>query len=224
MVGSGSEGREGNSIGEAPMTVEASVEQARAARPSGRGKFGISDGMIMIVGLAIALSASMHLIVLMADMIDRLWREASAHAGDLPGLPNTYWEAIRHPFRNTIWYGCQVADQAMIGRVPAWIVVRLRAPRASWRGLLRQPGTVAVLAMIFGLFWGTGILLILFPESFSTMSAAPSAVGGAVVLAWVVLASTRKWQAEPGWVDLVGRLLGCLAIGLAVLHALIYRI
>ena len=106
----------------------------------------------------------------------------------------------------------------------AWIVVRLRRPRASWRGLLRQPGTVAVLAMILGLFWGTGALLTLFPDFFDSWSAAPSAIGGAVALAWVALALSRRWQAEPGWIDQVGRMLGWIAIGLAVLRPLIFRI
>jgi hypothetical protein len=38
------------------------------------------------------------------------------------------------------------------------------------------------------------------------------AVGGTVALAWTVLALSRRWESEPGWVDRTGRLLGAAAI------------
>ena len=94
------------------MTGESIADLATAARPSGGRKFGISDGMILMVGVALALSASMHPMVLMADMLGRLFREAPAHAGDLPTRPHTFWESIRESFRNTIWYGYQAVDGA----------------------------------------------------------------------------------------------------------------
>ena len=100
----------------------------------------------------------------------------------------------------------------------------MRQPRPPLGTLLRQPGTVAGLAMVFGLFWGTGGLLWLFPDKFDSMIAAPTAVGGAVVIAWIALALTRNWKPEPGWVDRMGRILGCAAIGTALLGLVVFRI
>ena len=206
------------------MASEIASTPARVAGPSGCRKFGLTDAMILTAGAAFSLAAGTHLIVLMARTFGHLCSEALAHRADLPHLWLTFWGATHDDLRNTLWYGFQVAMALVIGFTPAWIVVRLRRPRASWRGLLRQPGAVAVLAIVFGLFWGTGALLTLFPDLFDSWSAAPSAMGGAVALAWGALALSRRWQSEPGWIDRVGRLLGCVAIGLAVLRPLILRI
>jgi hypothetical protein len=56
------------------------------------------------------------------------------------------------------------------------------------------------------------------------MIAAPAAVGGAVAASWGILALSRRWQAERGWVDRVGQILGCIAIGTALLGLMIHRI
>jgi hypothetical protein len=205
------------------MSSETTNRTIHAARPGGR-PFGITDAMILTAGAALALSASTHLIVLMVETFGRFWREASVFRGELPGRFPAFWVATHDLLRNTLWYGLQVAFALLLGFTPAWIVVRLRRPRPLWRVLVRQPGTVAALAMVLGLFWGTGALLILFPGHFDSMTAAPSAIGGAVAIAWGTLALTRKWESEPGWVDRVGRLLGCAAIGLAILLPLIFRI
>jgi hypothetical protein len=78
--------------------------------------------------------------------------------------------------------------------------------------------------MVFGLFWGTGCLIYLFPDKVDSTTAAPAAIGGAVALSWVVLALSRLWEPEQGWVDRVGRFLGCAAIGTALLGLVVYRI
>jgi hypothetical protein len=83
---------------------------------------------------------------------------------------------------------------------------------------------VAGLAMVFGLFWGTGFLITLFPDKFDSMTAAPSAIGGSVAAAWGALALSKRWEPEPGWVDRVGRVLGCAAIGAALLGLIVFRI
>jgi hypothetical protein len=49
-------------------------------------------------------------------------------------------------------------------------------------------------------------------------------VGGSVVVAWVILALFLRWKVEPGWLDRLGRLLGAMAIGNAVLGWMVYRI
>jgi hypothetical protein len=64
----------------------------------------------------------------------------------------------------------------------------------------------------------------LFPDKVDSMTAAPIAVGGAVAVGWIALALSRRWKPEAGWVDRIGRALGCAAIGAAVLSLMVFRI
>jgi len=206
------------------VASEGVIDRARGVGPGSCRGFGISDAMILTAGAALALSASMHLIVFMASAMGRLGAEASAHGGDPVGRWPAFWGATHDHLRNALWYGFQVAEALVFGFTPAFLAVRLRRPRPPWGALIRQPGLAACLAMVFGLFWGTGALLTWFPGRFESVSAAPSAVGAAVVLAWGMLVLSRKWEAEPGWIDRMGRLLGCVAVGNAVLLPLVFRI
>jgi hypothetical protein len=187
-------------------------------------EFRLSDAMILIAGAALALAAGSHLLLLLAEMLGRLCREAAAHRADLPAHWPVFWGATHDPLRNTLWYGFQVAEMFLVGMTPAFFVLRLRRPRPPWCALLRQPGTVAGLAMVFGLFWGTGCLLASFPDRVDSMTAAPAAIGGAVAVGWGALALSRKWEPERGWVDRMGRVLGCAAIGAALLGLMVFRI
>jgi hypothetical protein len=180
--------------------------------------------MILLAGVAVALSGGAHLLGLLADMLARLSREAIAHREDLIAHWPVFWGATHDSLRNTLWYGFQIAEMFLFSMTPAYFLVRLRRPRPPLRMLLRQPGTVAGLAMVFGLFWGTGCLLALFPEKVDSMTAAPAAIGGAVAVGWGILALSRHWQAERGWVDRLGRILGCIAIGTALLGLVIHQI
>jgi hypothetical protein len=51
-----------------------------------------------------------------------------------------------------------------------------------------------------------------------TIAVGLSDVGLAVIGAWLVLASGRRWGAEPSWIDRLGRLLGACWIGLFLIH------
>jgi hypothetical protein len=198
--------------------VNRTVERTRC-----RG-FRLSDAMILLAGAALALSAGSHLLLLMADMLGRLFREAAAHRADVLDHWPLFWGATHGPLRNTLWYAFQVAEMFLFGMIPAFIALRLRHPRPPLRALPWQPGTAAALAMVFGLFWGTGGLLWAFPDKVDSMTAAPIAVGGAVALVWVALTLGRSWDPEAGWVDRMGRVLGCAAIGTALLGLVVYRI
>src|SRR4051812_32977827 len=97
-----------------------------------------------------------------------------------------------------------------------FLLVRLRRPRPSILSLPRQPGTAAGLAIAFGLFWVTGWLHRLFFGKFHDATLTAVSVGGTVAVAWALLALSRRWQAEPGWVERFGRLIGFVAIANAL--------
>jgi|GEM_PF-3248455 len=198
--------------------TDGTVEQASCRA------FRLSDAIILIAGAALALAAGSHLLMLGAGMLVRLCQEAAAHRADLFANWPLFWRSIRDPLSNTLWYGFQAAEITLFGLTPACFVLRLRRPRPPLLDLLRQPGTVALLAMVFGLFWVTGALLVLFPGKVDSMTAAPTAVGGTVAVAWVVLALSRRWRPEAGWVDRMGRLLGCASIVTALIGHMVFWI
>ena len=83
-------------------------------------EFRLSDAMILLAGLALALSIGSHLLLLWADMFVRLWREVTADLVFLPSDWSMFWHATRDPFRNTLWYGFQVAEMFLFGMAPAF--------------------------------------------------------------------------------------------------------
>jgi hypothetical protein len=200
---------------------------AAPASATGTGRcreFGITDAMIFVAGAALALSGGAQLLALLANMLGRLCVQAAALRGYLPGHWLAFWAGNHGHLRNVLWYGLQTAEISLVGMTLAFFAVRLRKPRPPLRALLRQPGTAASLAMVFGLFWGTGGLIVLFPDRVDSMTAAPIAVGGAVAASWVALALSRRWKSEPGWVDRVGRALGWIAIGTGLIGLVVFRI
>jgi hypothetical protein len=101
----------------------------------------------------------------------------------------------------------------------AIIALRLRSPRPSRRRLWSQPGFLACVAAVLGVFlqalekgigrharlnwWGgrDGFLMAFLWVEW------PYA-GPAVAGAWLALAWSRRWRAEPSMIDRLGRLIG----------------
>jgi hypothetical protein len=216
--------RETPRVKEAGMSqvIVAPLEEAPETPPC--RPFRLTDAMILTAGAAIWLSGGVHLFVLLAQTFADLCRHAWWSREYLPERWPRFWHGIHDDVRNTLWYGVQLAFVALFGMTPAYVILRLIRPRPPLLALLRQPGMVAALSMIFGLFWGTGWLLMLFPRKVDSLTAAPAAAGGAVALAWVVLAMSRQWKSEPGWIDRLGRILGIVAIGTALVGLVIFRI
>jgi hypothetical protein len=187
-------------------------------------KFGLFDAMILIAGTAFCLAAGMPLFGLLADAAGRLWAAFVTHRVELIANPKAFWLGTHDQLRNAVWYGFQVAETFLVGLWSTYFVLRLRRPRPPLRELVRQPGTAAGVAMVFGLFWGTGCLLSMFPDRVDSMNAAAIAVGGTVTAAWVILALCRGWKSGPGWVDRLGQLVGWAAIGTAVVGMIVFRI
>lgn len=186
--------------------------------------FRLSDAMVLLAGVALALAAGAHLLLLLADMLSHLCREVAARRADLFEHWPLFWGATQYYVRNTLSYGFQASEMFIVGMTPAFFVLRLRRPRPAPRALLCQPGTVAGLAIVFGLLWGTGGLLLLFPSGIDSMTAAPIAIASTVALGWGFLGLSRMWTPEAGWIDLMGRVLGCAAIGAGLLALTAFRI
>lgn len=109
----------------------------------------------------------------------------------------------------------------------ALLVLRLRHPRPTLRHLVRQPGTVACcvttlvvaidaacVAIAFLLTWvewgGPSPMFGLWRITYFI----PIHVGYSVAGSWLMLALTRRWRPEAGWIDRAGRILGIGWIGL----------
>jgi hypothetical protein len=72
------------------------------------------------------------------------------------------------------------------------------------------------LAVNFGYFWVTGWLHRLFFGRIIGQCAMAVAVGGTVAVARLCLAMSRQWAAEPSWVHRMGRVIGVIAIAVAL--------
>jgi hypothetical protein len=206
------------------MTGETLGCPDRAAEPACGLEFRLADAMILLAGLALALAAGAHILVLLAAEAGRFYAAAATHREDLLSNGSSFWRATHDHLRNTLWYGFQAAEAFLLGMTPAFLVLRVKQPRPALRVILGYSGTAAALAILFGLFWVMGLLVLWFPDRFRSETAAGIAVGGTVAVVWGVMALCRRWVAEPSWVDRVGRVLGVTAIATALVGLVISRI
>jgi hypothetical protein len=187
-------------------------------------RFTLADALILIAGLAIVLSMGTHLLRFSAESFVGIFHTIAANRVDLWESWPRFWRALREPVITTIWYGSQFFGTMLFGMTPIFFVLRLRRPRPRWRALLVQPGMVAGLAMVFGLFWVLGLVQIMLPNRLDSIHGPGLVIGGTVAAFWLILLLCRKWNAEQGWVDRLGRILGAMAIGTSLLGLVIYRI
>jgi hypothetical protein len=99
---------------------------------------------------------------------------------------------------------------------PAFLVVRLRRPRADLRRLIRQPGLVACVAATLGLVYWLASLARAGRFSEGSIQVLSVVNGLWVGTAWIVLLIVG-WRAEPGWIDRMGLVLGICWLGLFLL-------
>ena len=121
------------------------------------------------------------------------------------------------------------------------LIFRLRRPRPPIRVLARQPGAVACFAAVASHFKSLCVALLMSlimgdADEFSragsaiwhSLSSASTGPSNVVLVCWILLAASRRWLAEPGWIDRPGKVLGWLwiATGIAwpVLISIKFRI
>ncbi len=203
----------------ASEAVDSAIPVATAAPAR---KFGVADAMILVVGLSLALAAGLKLFVLFGELVFLLCRTiADYNSPFFAKRPGFWWTQVARHWSSVLFYGVRIFEFFLLGMTPAFLLVRLRRPRPAIRALLRQPGTVAALAIVFGQVWVTGWLHRLFFGRLTDPTVTAVAVGGTVTLAWALLALSRKWEGERSWVDRMGRLLG---VGAIVTGAIAYSV
>jgi hypothetical protein len=214
------------------MASEPNAGLDRASEPARCRKFALSDAMILIAGTTLFLAMTDYLFAHLAEEFVNLCRRTVENRSSVWEHWPVFWVAIRRSLTGTLQFFDHILGGFLGGMVLAFLVLRGKRPRPPLRVLLRQPGTVAVLAMIFGALWIVGPLDYLFYPTVGSgqwISIHPSqtvslAVGGCVTVAWAILALSRRWQAEPGWIDRMGRWLGVAAIVRMMLGILIYAV
>jgi hypothetical protein len=104
-----------------------------------------------------------------------------------------------------------------LGATTALFVLRLRKPRPIFWRIARQPGMAASIAILcmflinmpFALARSAApVLMVLYP-----MVHDDDIFGAAVIFSWLTLYLTRAWKSERGWIDVSGRILGGIWIG-----------
>jgi hypothetical protein len=183
-------------------------------------RFGVYDSMVLIAGIALLFAFENNKVRNLIQQLVELCKAIAAYYGFLParpyGPPQFLTKAIADYWSGVVWYGVQAAELLILIMTTVFLLMRVRRPRPSIRALIRQPGTVAGLAVTFGLILVAGWMHLLFFGRLIDGTVAPIAVGGTVALAWTCLALARRWEAEPSWVDRMGRLLGATAIVVGV--------
>jgi hypothetical protein len=184
--------------------------------------------MILIAGMAFSLAISPsfgHPIERLIECLPQLWRAVAAHTSDLHEHWPIFWSAVRRPMSQCLWWSYRLIQIYLVGMTLTFLVLRLKRPRPALRELLRQPGMVASLAIVFGSVWVAPYLdyFFFFFKSHMLLTT-PTGVGGTVVVTWAILASGRRWQSEPGWIDRLGQSLGYAAICVALVVRLIDQI
>jgi hypothetical protein len=221
------------------MTIkQAIVSDLAVERPRVR-KFGIFDAMVSIAAIAFSLGFAKVYFVVLLQQFDGLRHDvaqlglAAARNRQLTtdSLANyaslAIWCLVQvsrsNYFSGVIWCCIQMSRTLILVMTPAFLLVRWIRPRPPLRALLRQPGTVAGLAIALGYLLVTNWLHILF-IGLNPRTLPPVAIGGTVAIAWAGLALSRKWEAERSWIDRTGRVLGVAAISNGLLFYTMYGI
>jgi hypothetical protein len=170
----------------------------------------LADAMIFVIAFGLGLALARPAIVMIADAVrsDPRWRfQTLTGAVSLGRMLNI------------------VLLNFLFFLLPAFLIVRLRRPRPSLRSLICQPGFVACATPVV-------IVLATMPLVLLPLSGLAEVIGiGAQVLlvvaaplAWLFLIATRRWNAEPSWIDRLGRILGTLGMLCTPAHFVLIRL
>ena len=153
-------------------------------------RFTLLDGMILVAGVAVGL------------------------VGGLAGYEQ---------FHGRIWPNAASRFLCYVMTLASCMVLifRLREPRPPLRLVARQPGAVAcfaivafqlssvIQALILSIRWDEATFLGRIDSTIWTVfSEIGTRYASVIPITWVLLAVSRHWRPEPGWIDRAGRILG----------------
>lgn len=105
----------------------------------------------------------------------------------------------------------------------ALFAIQLRGPRPRLRRLAQRPGTAACsAAALIAVYQALRLLSwsLIRPPSFQpiwiSVTMWQPSISAAVVAAWLTLAMSGRWRAEPDWIDRAGRVVGACWLGVAI--------
>jgi hypothetical protein len=170
----------------------------------------LADAMIFIIALGLGLALARTAIGVIAETVrsEPRWRfQTMAGAVSLGRMLNI------------------VLLNFLFFLLPAFLIVRLKRPRAALRSLICQPGFAACAAPV-AVVLATLPFALLPPSGLAgevIEIACQVLLVGAAPLAWVVLITTRRWSLEPSWIDRLGRILGVLWMVCIPAHLVLIR-
>jgi hypothetical protein len=149
--------REWEDFGMTGDTPAISILTAETIR---RRRFGVYDSMILIAGIALLFAFENNKLKNLIDQLVGLSKAIAAYYGLLParpyGPPQFLREAIASYWSGVVWYGVQAAELLILIITTVFLLMRVRWPRPPIRVVRQQPGTVAGLAVTFGLILVAG--------------------------------------------------------------------
>ena len=195
-----------------------------------RRRFTLLDGMILVAATAVGY-AGVHAFAsqIMEEDLSSILRETVS----------------KGRFRDLAAILLLCALPVLAAWTLALIPLRLLKPRPSFRRLGRQPGLMAGLSFAIT----TGFLAILAPIFIVIASGKvisngivaglidtmneflgdfllipPAVLGAAVLVSWTTLIVSRRWRAEPSWIDRLGRVFGVFWVVFALASPLLLMI
>jgi len=169
-------------------------------------RFTLADAMILVAAMAIGFAWSRAFVAILRD-------------------PSS---AIPHAVLRALFW-IQAAQPCLMTLFLATLICRLRPPRPPLKRLIRQPGLVASAAAVFvysldsiltGLHQAANVALSYFGLTLGIVRTSWFlywAVVYGIACSWILLAVSRRWRAEPSWVDRLGRVLGATWLVIAFL-------
>ncbi len=168
-------------------------------------RFGLGDGLILVIALGIAFERFRAQGWLPQDAL-WCWQAFA----QLTGLSPWMWGGLTRQQVMTELEGRSIAlflelfCPVLLGLMFAQPLVRLRSPRPPWRQIIRQPGFVACLLGILVV----AIVLPMGPSWFSLVALSLWSTRILIGLMIWPLSTLKPWQAEASWVDRLGRAVG----------------
>ncbi|WP_406694691.1 hypothetical protein V5E97_26915 [Singulisphaera sp. Ch08] len=200
--------------GPTPTRVEETRKPGNRQAAAGR-RFGVADGMILVVATAIGLAASRAY----APDLKVIWVTVSPWPDEGPSI-SLFTEIF-----------ISLESFLILPWLASWTVACLllqwRVARPPRRRIVRQPGMMACLVatVVIGLTVPVGLTVWVMTEPDNglhlyrisrTLIFSSVHVGAAVAWCWVTMALGRQWRPEPTWLDRSGRILGSIWIAISI--------